>query len=413
MSSKKIALTTRYYPNACSTSPYLSGFVDNLQLVGYSITSISFYQRGVLHLGRWADKAGISVKDFNEEVLSRFRGHLKICKCGPNNCGQLKPTRLAASLFLAHLRRMNVALPAPALQEKRSVMMKDFREWMSFHRGASTTTIDNYEKVLVCFFSTLGENPDLWSVLKIRSFVLKRFKHRSCWEVKRLTNALRALLRFLATQGRCKFGWEKIIPTIPQWKLSSLPQYLEPNVVKKVIAACKTSTPNDLRDRAILILLARLGLRGGDIIKMKLDDIDWIQARLRVCGKQRRETYLSLPQDVGNAILAYLKRGRPPVAIESVFLCIQAPYRPFNDSGSVSSIVKKALLRAGVKDSPGQGAHLLRHSAATGMIRQGCTLETVATLLRHKSIDTTAHYAKVDIKMLNTVTQPWPKEVLC
>jgi site-specific recombinase XerD len=232
-------------------------------------------------------------------------------------------------------------------------------------------------------------------------------------DAKRLSNALRALLRFQILRGHSQVGLDAIIPTVPQWKLSSLPRYLEPDVVERVIAACDRSTPNGLRDYAIILLLARLGFRAGDVMEMKISDVNWSCGTIVVRGKQRRESRLPLPQDVGDALLAYLKKGRPRVSLESMFLCMQAPFRPFVTSTPVASVVRKALKRAGVKNAPWQGAHLLRHSAATAMVRSGCTLETVAMVLRHKSMDTAAHYAKVDIGMLETVVQPWPAGASC
>lgn len=146
---------------------------------------------------------------------------------------------------------------------------------------------------------------------------------------------------------------------------------------------------------------------------MKISDINWAEGTLLVSGKQRRETRLPLSQEVGDAVLDYINNGRPPVDLEEIFLCIQAPFRPFGSSSAIGAVVKKALQRVGVEKAPWQGAHLLRHSAATAMVRQGCTLEAVATILRHKSIDTAAHYAKVDIDMLLTVAQPWPEGAPC
>jgi len=155
-----------------------------------------------------------------------------------------------------------------------------------------------------------------------------------------------------------------------------------------------------------------LGLRAGDIVAMQLDDICWSESYLRLKGKGNREDMLPLPQDVGDAILKYIEMGRPVVAVQKIFLCLNAPYRPFASSPTVSSIVDAALNRAGISNPPTRGAHLLRHSAATDMLRSGATLETISSVLRHRSLDMTAYYAKVDIPMLEKITQPWPESEL-
>lgn len=167
------------------------------------------------------------------------------------------------------------------------------------------------------------------------------------------------------------------------------------------------------RDRAILLLLARLGLRAEDVRSLQLTDIDWGRGQVRLCGKSRRETRLPLPQEVGDAVLAYLEDGRPPVPEPHLFLRSAAPWTPFTESAAISKIVGRALDRAGIVGAPSRGAHLLRHSAATTMLRSGATLETIGTVLRHRNITTTAHYAKVDVDRLRLIAQPWPGDRSC
>jgi site-specific recombinase XerD len=163
-----------------------------------------------------------------------------------------------------------------------------------------------------------------------------------------------------------------------------------------------------LRNRAILLLLARVALRAGDIVELRLADIDWDGAWIHVFGKGRRHTRLPLTQEVGDAIAAYLLKGRPATAHDSVFVRAVAPYRPFSDSGAISLLVKKAMRRAGISCSSRGAAHLLRHSAATSMLRHGASLQEIAAVLRHRSIDTTQIYAKVDLLSLQEIAQPWP-----
>lgn len=170
--------------------------------------------------------------------------------------------------------------------------------------------------------------------------------------------------------------------------------------------SCDASTPIGIRDRAIILLLARLGLRAGDVWQLRLSDIDWTNAQLKVHGKGRRTVRLPLPQDAGDAVLAYLERVRPRVREERVFLRIQAPFRPFSSSAEIAGIVARVYERAGIDGVP-TGAHMFRHSLATGMLRSGGSLESVGAILRHNSPSTTAVYAKVDVAMLEKVAQPW------
>lgn len=181
-------------------------------------------------------------------------------------------------------------------------------------------------------------------------------------------------LRFLAGAGLCRPNLDGAIPPVLQWRLSSLPRYLAAADVERVIASCDQLNKGRLRDRAILLLLARLGLRAGDVAGLRLSDIDWTSGMLRLSGKARRQVRLPLPQDVGDALLAYIEQERPRVHQEAVFLMLVAPYRSFAQSSHVSTIVALALKRAGISDPPSTGASLLRHSAATSMLRAGATL---------------------------------------
>jgi len=164
-----------------------------------------------------------------------------------------------------------------------------------------------------------------------------------------------------------------------------------------------------IRDHAILLLLARLGLRASDIVNLLISDIDWTKSTLLVRGKSRQVFRLPLPQDAGGAILRYLESGRVRnTKCEQLFLCTTAPYRPLSTPSIVSGIVQAAIVRSGIDKPPSSGAHLLRHSAATGWLREGVDLNTVSTILRHRSADMTMHYAKVDVNALSELVVAWP-----
>ncbi len=278
------------------------------------------------------------------------------------------------------------------------------------HRGVKEQTVERHERLIEKMLPSLGDDPSRYDAALVRGTLLREIGQLSLGHAKTYVTALRMFLRFLASHGRCPAHLDYALPTVPEWKLSALPRYLVAEDVERVIASCDLSKSHGVRDRAILLLLARLGLRGGDIIAMRLNDLDWDAGTVKVLGKGRRETRLPLPQDAGEALIEYLVNVRPQADTDRVFLCTNAPVRPLASGCSVSDVVRLALQRAGIVDAPSKGAHLLRHSAATAMLRSGASLDAIATVLRHKSTDTTAYYAKVDIEMLNKTTQPWPED---
>jgi integrase len=221
-----------------------------------------------------------------------------------------------------------------------------------------------------------------------------------------VTTIVRCFLRWLVAHGRCATDLVEAVPKIPTWRLATLPRSLPDGDVERIIAACDRPSSVARRDRAMLLLLARLGLRAGDVVGLRLGDLDWAQGRLRVAGKGRRETRLPLPQDVGDAILGYLEGERLAAATDHVFLTPRTPVRPIGTAG-LRDVVWRAIERAGVR-APSRGTHILRHSLATRLLRDGATLDTIGAVLRHRDVNTTALYAKVDVGLLRQVAQPWP-----
>ena len=281
------------------------------------------------------------------------------------------------------------------------------------HKGLSLRTVTTYERPLRKILPLLGDDPNQYDASLVRRVVRDQSVRYGASEAKHVISALRAFLRFLAMKGCCDAALVAAVPTVAQWRLSSLPRYIDGAAIDRAIASCDCTRPLGLRNRAILLLLARLGLRARDIVIMSIDDVDWRGATVRVCGKSRRDVRLPLPQDAGDALLEYLEHARPHAASQRLFLCVQAPFRPLGNSSTVSAVVRAALMRAGIDGPPSWGTNLLRHSAATTMLRAGATLEAVSTVLRHRSTDTTAHYAKVDVVAMSALAPPWPEGVSC
>ncbi|MCU0619048.1 MAG: tyrosine-type recombinase/integrase [Gemmatimonadaceae bacterium] len=400
-------------PKACT---HIDSFAVSLHRAGYARWTIRGYLRAAAHFGRWADGAGLPVAGLDERALVRFRTrHLPTCRCIKRNRGKFADVAAGAALFLAHLRDVGVVPPAPPRPgEPVPPLLAAFGAWMRTHRGVTASTISLYARALRDVLPALGDEPGARSPAAWRALALAHAKRRGRGARHTLVCAMRALARFLVATGQCPVGLDRVIPAVAQWRLASLPRYLDGASVERVIAAAgRGGAPSQrLRDHAVVLLLARLGLRAGDVASLRFDDIDWDDGSLLVRGKGRRESRLPLPADVGEALAAYIERGRPEHAGSHIFLRIRAPHRPFSSYAAVSSIVQSALRRAGV-ESPQKGAHVLRHSAATAMLRAGVSLETVGAVLRHRSMQTTLQYAKIDLPSLSSVVQPWPAVPSC
>jgi len=400
---------------ATCVGPYIDGFSTALAEAGYSPLTIRGYLRAADHVGRWADRRSIDIASWGDDVLVRFGRHLPRCKCTKGNKGIFSDALAGVRLLLVHLRACGVIpAAAPVSTTSRYAPISDrFADWMLRHRGVAPSTAARYQSTLQPFLESIGEDPRQYTVAAIRAYIIGQLSDVGRGETRSAVTTIRAFLRFLVAEGRVHSGIQHCVPTVPQWRLSSLPRYLEAPDLERVVKSCDLTTGHGLRDHAILLLLARLGLRAGDIVKMTMDDVDWRGGTLGVHGKGRREVRLPLPQEVGDAILAYLEHGRPRSSSERLFLTVYAPTRPFASSVTISDVVRVALKRAGIENPPSRGAHLLRHSAATAMLRAGGSLDTIATVLRHRSPDTTAYYAKVDVAMLQQVAQPWPRGAAC
>ena len=390
---------------------HIDAFADWLHLHGYKPTSIDTLLRSLAGWTDWMLVAGFTAKEFvagfdacklatEEERCVRYRR-------GPNH-----HSVTAASVFIRFLQHQG-ELPLPVAPPSASdlwPMLGEFRSWMRKHPGLTETTLDVYQGILVGLLDALGDDARAYSAEVLRALVLDRARSHGIYRAKSIVGAVRSFVRFLGVTGRCPLGMEHAIPGFASWQLSSVPRFLVAEDVERVIGSC-TDDVFGLRDRAVLLLLARLGLRASEVAELKFADIDWPNGCIIVCGKGRRKESLPLPQEVGNAILLYLSQGRPPLPVPEVFTSVLAPLRALTRA-AVTHIVRSALRRAGIK-APVNGAHVLRHSAATAMLRQGASLTGIGAVLRHRSPMTTAHYAKVDFALLSEIAQPWPEVSSC
>lgn len=389
-------------------------FTRHLLETGHTTLTVRDYGGVARHLAHWLALAKIAIADIDEGVIDRFARHRCRCPGGRRETHVSDKYVRQVRRFIEFLcergivrRDASSAVPVRMLDRR----VVQFQDWLRQHRGLSENTIDQRGRLVMRLLPALGSRPRSWDAHLVREVVIAEAKRISRGHAKLMTTALRGYLRFLSAHGLCRAGLEHAVPTIPEWRLSTLPLYIDAAQVERLIATCDLTTPAGLRDRAILLLLARLGLRAGDIVSLRLNDLDWGQATVSVRGKGRRETRLPLPQDAGDAVLAYLERARPRVEGDHVFYALIAPIRPTTRS-VVAYIVRSAIQKAGI-DAPIKGTRLLRHSAATTMLRGGATLDMVGAVLRHRSADMTAHYAKVNVTMLQQIAQPWPGDARC
>jgi len=394
---------------SASSRSYLDSFAKELGLIGYAREHIRNQLRAAAHFCIWTDAIKIAPADFNETIIAQFRRHLPRCRCPGPNRGKSAPVFLFARRFVQHLRHIGVT-PTPTVNDPKALLpslLQDFLIWMEQHRGVGRSTLYQYEYHLTVFLRDLGDDASTFTAQQVRDFVRQRSEHYGR-TARKIFTIVRVFLRYLVAEGKCPTGLEYALPRFASWSQQTLPRYLPPEDVERLIGSCDPKTHLGIRDRAILLLLARLGLRAGDVANICFSDIYWSEAILRVKGKGQKEALLPLPQEVGDAILAYLEFSRPPVPSDFLFLRCCAPFRPFAHGGPISSVVRRALLRAGITTSS-FGSHLLRYSAATEMLRQGTPLYAIAAVLRHRSFQTTTLYTKVDIDLLRQIAQPWPE----
>lgn len=386
---------------------YLDDYASHLTEQGYSWSTARLHLRAVGRFSAWAQTAGLSSQDLGTESLDQFKRALEANGSLRYPSGAYHNTFVGTKPFVAFLQTTGY-VPATATPP---ALLIDFGHWMQTQRGVTQTTLDGYGRVITDLLLRLGDQPEHYTARTVRAFTLERASRYGHSQAASIVTAIRMFIRFLIANGHCQPTLLDAIPSIASWRQRSLPSYLTAEDIEQLLATCEADTPRQSRDRAVLLLLARLGLRGRDITTLTLRDIEWDEGTFRVRGKNRRETRLPLPQDVGEAIWTYVQHHRPAIPTEHVFSTTIAPLMPIN-SRLVSSIVAQAMQRAGL-ESPVRGARLLRHSAATAMLRQGVSLESIGAVLRHHSMDTTVIYTKVDTDLLGQVVMPWMEDPSC
>jgi integrase/recombinase XerD len=287
-------------------------------------------------------------------------------------------------------------------------MVEDYRIYLAQERGLVAGTIRRYQRDAGLFLTEYLARDDCdFGALtpgEVTDFVLRECRRRGPGSAKNLVTSLRSLLRFCYLQGHTARQLAPAVPAAAGWRGGALPRGMEAGQVSRLLHSCDQRTVMGRRDYAILVLLSRLGLRVGEVAALTLDDVDWRHGEIVIRGKGGRRERLPLPADAGQALAGYLSGGRPALASRLLFLRVLAPRDGLSPTG-IATVVRAACDRAGL---PRAGAHRLRHSAASEMLRAGAGLPEVAQVLRHASLATTAIYAKVDRAALRSLARPWP-----
>lgn len=392
--------------------PYLTALAEALYHQGYASDSIRRILCACDKFGRWLKQHGYSVTDADEDMVERYACTLE----RPSYATQPK-----AAQGLSHLPRFlheqGVLTKPKAEVSKVSTEVNDwlvrYDTYLEMVVGAQISTRQRYLALVERFLlSRFGTGAVSWKMIKpaeITEFVHGQAATKQGFGRKVPAVAIRSLLRFLVFVGELRPGLEAVAPLPRQWQHAALPKHLSSAQIDQVLTSCEQDTAKGLRDHAILLLLARLGLRAGEVTHLCLEDIDWHNSQLFIRpGKTHQERCLPLSQEVGEALASYLTKGRAHSSSRLVFLNFRPPFRPFEGPSAVSRIARRALLRADLPKQPMLGAHLFRHSAATTMVCQGASFKDVADVLGHRSLQTTGIYAKLNLASLVAVALPWP-----
>lgn len=392
---------------SCLLGPYLDSFAERLAGDGYPSNTIRWKLRVVGDLARWMVPEAIAAPALDEKIVELFAEHRR-------RRGRLHPgNRCTVMMLLDHLRTQGVVPPRVISSDEspQAVLCRRYGDSLVSERALHRLTIAYYVRIAsdflarrfpdgaVCTESLTAQDVTDFLLLRLRTIAPRRGQY--------LCTALRSFFRFLFSRVETETDLSKAVLMVPVRGLAATPRYLSSADVERVLAGCDPGTPTGRRDHAILLLLARLGLRAGEVVALCLDDLDWRRGEFVVRGKGRQSDRLPLLPEVGDALVKYLSLDRQACASRRVFIRMKAPRRGFANSSAVTTLVEDAIGRAGL-DPPVRGSHILRHSLATRMIRSGATMAEIGGVLRHRCASTTEIYAKVDFETLRALALPWP-----
>jgi len=399
----------RAIPQLCPLHNHIESFAEDWAKQGYSDYTIDQKVRLLTNLDGWLLRRQIKIEDFAEEHIETF---LRYRRSHGHSRGGDRST-LRSVLGTLRATKITVTSLPTAICDANVIdnLQTRFRQYLIDERGLNAATITWYVSetrtfLLKCF----GKRPASMAEISSRDvtqYVLHRARLTSPRTAQRTVTALRGFLRFLHQRGEIETNLASSVPRVANWTAAGLPKYLPAADVERLLDGCNGKTNEARRNRAILLLLARLGLRAGEVVHLTLDDIDWDAGELLICGKGGRHDRLPMPIDVGRALAAYIRYARPSCQSRRVFIRLNAPHQGLSGASNISFVVRQALKRVDLRPVF-RGSHLLRHSLATRMLRAGASLTEIGKILRHELPSTTAIYAKVDLAALRALAQPWP-----
>ena len=386
---------------------YANRFGEGLAAQGYAEGTIQRNLRILAHMSHWMAEREVPVGGLTPARVEEFVGQRR--REGYRRWLSVP----AVAPLLEYLQQLGVA-PKPEMcgpKTAAELVIEDYRDYLVVERGLTADVVSKYSRVASDLLAACEQpgGPDLGTLTAaaVTEYVVGECRRRSPGMAKCLVTALRSVLGYLFLTGQIDHQLALAVPRVAHWGAGSLPRGIGAEAVAALLGGCDEATLVGLRDRAILVLLARLGLRACEVTRLELDDLCWRAGEISVAGKGGRRDRLPLPVDVGEAMVAYLRGGRPRVACRQVFLRISAPYVGLN-APAVTAVVYRACARAGRERV---GAHRLRHSAASAMLAGGGDLVEIGQVLRHVRAETTAIYAKVDRIALSGLARPWPGAV--
>ncbi len=389
-------------------APHIGPFVRFASKQGYVLSSVRYQARLIASFSAWLERNGVDLKRITSDHPKRYLQY---------RLRRRRPTRsdvAALRQCIGFLREEGV-VPAEKVQVIQLTPVERCTQAYEQHlrkaRALSEATIRNYAPFVRRFLTDrFGAKQVVLSQLCARDvvrFVQRQAQHLHNKRAKLMTSALRSFFAYARYRGELVADLATAIPVVPNWSMSSMPRAISADQVHQLLASIDRRTPGGRRDYAIVLLLARLGLRSSEVVSLELGDVDWNTGTLHVRGKGGRHNELPLPEEVGEAIADYLCCGRPPSASRRLFLRARAPAVGFRGPVAIASLVCHSLQRAGIA-APTSGAHQFRHGLATEMLRQGASLEEIGDLLGHRHPQTTMIYARVDLDALRTLALPWP-----
>lgn len=382
----------------------LKAYAERLRQDGYAIHS-GFGQLRLLGcFNRWLERKGLTGEDMDPATIEQYLQ-------GRAQSGKLRRGDSASLFRLLSILRPDRSVVPAAPPTAVETALGEFQKYLRQERSLSESTVINYTPIARAFLSERFPKGAVHcqriTPTDITAFVQRQATLVTSKRAPLVVTALRSFLRYLFHRGIVSVDLATCVPTIATWSLSQVPRFLAGEQIQKILGSCDKETAIGKRDYALLLLLARLGLRAGEVVALTLDDFDWEAGLVTVRGKGKRVAQMPLPSEVGTAIAEYLSTGRPRCSSRRVFIRAKAPLTGFANSIAICSLVDRAMERAGV-ESEYRGSHVFRHSLATLMLQRGASLPEIGDLLRHRRPDTTRIYAKVDLVSLRSIALPWP-----